>query len=138
MTRVRQFAVTAFCGVFLAVGLIGCTHDRPDSVGSRALLAVSGNKTLTYSAPSDGMVTVQDARNNEVTYAGRIQKGETIVVDTENNRVTVGGRIVSQKMLNGLHEHRVFFEPTEMVESSSSVTHTTKTESSHSTGTVTP
>jgi len=131
MSRLRQFAVAAICGTFISIGLIGCSHDRPDSVGANAMLAASGNKTLTYLASSNGVVTVQDERSDDVVYSGRINKGETIVVDIEHDRITIAGRVVSQKHLDGLHEHRIFFEPTATTETSSSVTQTTHTESQH-------
>jgi hypothetical protein len=134
MTRLRQFAVAAVCGTFLTVGLIGCTHDRPDSVGANATLAASGNHVLTYMAPQSGVVTVQDARSDDVVYSGRINKGESVVVDTEHDDITIGGRIVTQKHLDSLHEHRVFFEPTGMTQSTATET-TTHTETQHTEGT---
>lgn len=136
MLRLRQFAVVAVCGSVLSIGgLVGCTHERPNSLGGNAILAVSGNKTLTYTAPSDGVITVNDVRSEDVIYSGRVKKGESVVVDVDDSRINVGGRVVAQKRLNRIHEHRIYFEPAaETMESSSSVTQTTRTETKRSEG----
>jgi hypothetical protein len=133
MVRICQFAVAAIGGLFLSAGLIGCSHDRPESVGANAVLAVEGNKTLTYTAPSDGTATVYDAREDDVLWSGKVNKGQSVVADVEKDRILVDGRLVSNRHMDHLHDHKIYFEPsaTTVQDTSTTVTHTTHTDSTH-------
>jgi len=111
MTRLCQFAVAVVAGVCISFALTGCSHDRPESLGSNAVLAAEGNKTLAYTAPSDGIVTVYDTHDDDVLYSGRVKKGDSIVTDIEHDRISINGRTMSQRHLDHLHDHRIYFEP---------------------------
>jgi hypothetical protein len=139
MTRLCQFAATTVAAAVISAGLIGCTHDRPDSLSANAVLGVEGDRNLVYTAPNDGIVTVYDARTDTILYTGKVARGDSVVADVDNNRITLNGRVVAEPHLDRLHEHRLYFEPgpslvqqQQQQQQDTTVTHTTHTESTHS------
>jgi hypothetical protein len=136
MTRFCQFAASTVAAVVLSAGLIGCTHERPDSLGANAVLGVEGDKNLAYTAPNDGIATVYDARSDTILYIGKVARGDSVVADVDNNRITLNGRVVAEPHLDRLHEHRIYFEPgpslVQQQQQDTTVTRTTHVESTHS------
>ena len=122
--------LSLFAAGVLGLAVVGCTHERPKELPGTAVLAVEGDRTLNYLAPADGMVTVYDARADKTVYSGEIKKGQNVMVDTSNNRITIDGKTVSDSTLFVGHPHRIFFEPSSRVTSTSTVqTNTTSVES---------
>jgi hypothetical protein len=131
MTRLCQYAVAACSGVLVSVALIGCSHDRPDSLSSNAVLAAQGNRALAYTAPGPGMVSVYDTADDTVLYSGKVNKGDSVVADIDHDRIAINGRTMSQRHLNHGQDHRIYFEPlqtTSNLDNGSTVTRTTHVE----------
>ena len=136
MTRLCQFAACTVAAAVISAGLIGCTHDRPDSLSANAVLGVEGNKDLTYTVPNDGIAAVYDAATDTILYTGKVARGDSVVADVDNNRITLNGRVVAEPHLDRLHEHRIYFEPGPSLvppqQQDTTVTHTRQTETTHS------
>ncbi|MFA9477137.1 hypothetical protein ACERK3_02400 [Phycisphaerales bacterium AB-hyl4] len=90
--------------------IIGCaTVERHPDIPANAMLGAEGSERLSYSVPENGQAYVYDATREQMVYAGRVQKGETVIVDTERGRITVDGRPVAEEALYSGNQHRLFF-----------------------------
>lgn len=132
MTRLRHLAIATASGLALTLGVVGCAHERPAGVSGAAAMVASGNKNLSFQAPSDGQVTVYDTVADRVDYSGKINKGQGLMVDAPHDAITIDGRIVQHSGFDALHNHEIYFEPSSHVEKSSTVeTNTNSVETSH-------
>jgi hypothetical protein len=129
MTGIRHFAVAAASGLLL-LGVVGCQHDRPETLSPNAMMQVEGNKSLNFDAPSDGKVTVYNSDTDHIVYASEIKKSQNINVDVENNRISLNGQTAVENNLHKGDQYRIFFEPTSVTERTSRV-QTDTVESSH-------
>ncbi len=130
MTRLSQSVAAIVGGLTLSLGLAGCMNERPAGLSASAVMAVEGDKTLSYMAQNDGTVTVFDTQANTVIYAGQMIKGQSLLVDVPNDRVTLDGKVVSQNDLHGGDVNRIFFEPKDHMETTVQ-TDTNTMETSH-------
>jgi hypothetical protein len=93
-----------------SIALVACEQDRVSNIPTAARVAASGNSSLTYTAPTDGTVWVYDVSDDRIDYSGQLMSGQSIVVNPQNNQIVIDGRVVSDKNLNQIAEHRVYFE----------------------------
>lgn len=107
-------AVRLGAGLIICVGslaLTGCTPDRPPDVPGNALEGSIGNGLVTYTAPSDGTVYVDDIDTQKLVYQGAVNRGDEVRVDTDNNRITVNGKTATESTMNTGSKHGIYFRP---------------------------
>jgi hypothetical protein len=103
------FAASALLSFGTLAFLPGCTPDRSSNVPGSALLGAMGNGMVTYTAPSDGMIYIDDVDTHKIVYQGSVLRGDSITVDTDHNQVTISGRVVTQDTLNTGNRHCIYF-----------------------------
>jgi hypothetical protein len=105
--RVALYAVVAS-----AVLSTGCAPERPESVpaDARSVAKQAGNNPVNFTAPHDGTVYVYDRSAQQMVYAGRVQRGETLELDPRRDSVRLEGRTVLEKDLRDLNEYQVWFD----------------------------
>lgn len=132
MIRLRHMAIVTAGSLALTLGVVGCAHERPPGVSGSASMVASGNKSLSFMAPSDGQVTVYDTVADRVDYSGQVNKGQSLMVDAPHDSITIDGRVVQHSGFDTMHNHEIYFEPSGHVEKTSTVeTNTTSVETTH-------
>jgi hypothetical protein len=126
MRHVRQFAIAAAVGVS-ALAFVGCANERPMEVPANARMTTEGNGKLTLMAPEDGTVYVYDVPADRIVYSGKVEKGQTLSLDPDKDQVMLNGRVVTERVLDRGHMHRIFFQP----EGTTSVERRTTVEETH-------
>jgi hypothetical protein len=104
-----RFAVPA-AFVLSGLLLVACEQDRINNIPTTATLATSGNQNLSYTAPFDGTVWVYDVPDDRLDYSGPLMANQAIVVNPQTNQIIVDGRVVSDKKLNQMAEHRIYYQ----------------------------
>lgn len=111
MLNSRHFA-GALMGVALTVGAVGCATTN-ENIPVNAQMVTSGNETIAYTAPHDGMVYVLDKNTNKLLYSGNILKGQAVSVDPtrKDRNIVIDNNAVTQQALNVGHTYQVYFTP---------------------------
>ena len=102
----------AMC-VFLALGVLtGCTAEHYPSVPPEASQVVKSSKVITFTAPHDGRVSLQDDTNNRLIYSTDIRRGQTFEYGSSNTP-TLNGKPAGDPVPSPGHRHSIYFEPSD-------------------------
>ena len=108
-------AIRLAAGLMISVGSLaltaGCTPDRPPDVPGNALEGSIGNGLVTFTAPSDGTVYIDDIDTQKLVYQGAVNKGDEVRIDTDNNKINIAGRTVTENTMNTGSKHGIYFTP---------------------------
>jgi hypothetical protein len=115
MTRFSQIAAPAILGAALMVGAQGCAHESPPVAGTHNMLS-EGRRTVSATAPNDGIVFIYDDTANKNVYSGRVKSGDRIRLDAEENKVMLNDNVALQQDLLNDHRYQIFFDKQEMTE----------------------
>jgi hypothetical protein len=112
MTRSAKFILQAMC-FGIALGTASCAHEADNSpvVPSSAVQMSSGDKTIAFTAPRDGIVYIRDDTDNRVVYSGDVKKDQTVRYDPDAHHVTLDDNIVAHPSGNN-HPHSIYFHRT--------------------------
>jgi hypothetical protein len=110
MFSIRHYTLASLAGIVLMVAIPGCQPERPDVIPSSAQIGSSGNGTLHFIAPNDGMVYVYDQPQTRLIWSGHIGRGEAVDVDPQRNRIMVAGNVRANKVLVGSDHIDIYFD----------------------------
>ena len=112
MTRTMRMVISVVPALALWAVAAGCAPERPESVpaDARSVAKQAGNNPVNFTAPHDGTVYVYDRSAQQMVYAGRVQRGETLELDPRRDSVRLEGRTVLEKDLRDLNEYQVWFD----------------------------
>jgi hypothetical protein len=111
MTAVGKLIGPALASAALCVGIIGCTPERHSAIPADAQMVASGDKSVSYQAPHDGMVYVYNRGDGKLLYTGPIEKGQTVSVDPATNHLTLDGRMLSDRPIQA-GDIKLYFKST--------------------------
>jgi hypothetical protein len=87
---------------------------------------------VSWTASSDGRVSVYDQNTDKIVYGTSVRVGQSVNVDVDNNRIMLDGQLVNENSLHRGDQYRIYFEPTSIVHSESTVeTHTESVQTTH-------
>ena len=101
MIRIRQIAVASVGSAILAIGAVGCMQEQPEPVSPKAMMETSGDKVITWSAPSAGRLTIIDKNTNKIVYGSTVAGGQAVKVDVDVNHIMLDSQVVSENSLHG-------------------------------------
>ena len=106
MARRDTLVLTGLLG-FLA--LTGCSTEHYPSVPPEASQVVKSAKVITFTAPHDGRVYLQDDSNHRLVYSTDIRRGQTFQYGSSNTP-TLDGKPAGDPVPNPGHRHSIYFE----------------------------
>jgi len=93
----------------LAMLAAGCAQSP--NVPPTASSVATGGQDVSYTAPHDGKVYLQDDLNKRLVYSGEVHGGENVRFSRQQDAVYVNGAVAAQSVPTPWHEHTLFFEP---------------------------
>ncbi|MBV8780355.1 MAG: hypothetical protein JO353_03060 [Phycisphaerae bacterium] len=109
MFNLSRLLVPVVAGA-LVIGAVGCENQHPLNIPATAMIATSGNGTVTSTALHDGSVYVYDVNADRLDYSGPVVRGDTVTVNTDNNEILINSQVKATKMLNTGNKHRIYFD----------------------------
>jgi hypothetical protein len=111
--RSLQLMCTALFAVICSTALVGCTtHDRAESVPTTASPMTQGREQLTFTAPHDGMVYVEDSNDKKLVYSGQMRRNQKLSIDATKteNQIMLDGQTVIDRTLRAAHDYKIYFD----------------------------
>lgn len=113
LNRSLQLTFAALFAVVCSTSLVGCnSHDRAESVPTSATKMTQGREQLTFTAPRDGMVYVEDANDHKLVYSGQMRRNQKLSLDSTKteNQIMLDGQAVIDRTLRAAHDYNIYFD----------------------------
>jgi hypothetical protein len=93
----------------LAALVVGCSQSP--NVPATASNVATGGQDVSYTAPRDGKIYLQDDLNKRLVYSGEVHGGENVRFSRQQDAVFLNGAMAAQSIPTPWHEHTLYFEP---------------------------
>ncbi len=95
----------------LGLGVLsGCAGDHYPAVPREASQVVKSSKAITFTAPHDGRVYLQDDTNHHLVYSTDIRRGQTFQYGSSGSVPTLDGKPAGDPVPDAGHRHSIYFE----------------------------
>ncbi|HWE93711.1 MAG TPA: hypothetical protein VG269_07020 [Tepidisphaeraceae bacterium] len=111
MSAIRKMLLVSVAGATLSLGVAGCATQRPDVIPATAQVQTSGNGSVSFTPPTDGMAYIYDQASNQLVWSGPVRAGQTLTVDPQKNQIALGSQVVAMRTLQPGDRHDVYFDP---------------------------
>ena len=98
---------------FALAGLAGCAAENYARVPSEARHVSKAEKAITFTAPHDGRVYLQDDTKGSLAYSTDIRRGQTFRFVPSSGDVTLDGKSAGDPVEDADHRHSIYFEPSD-------------------------
>jgi hypothetical protein len=116
MFRLSQFAAPVVLGAAMIVGA-GCAgQEHPQNIPLNAREIGEAKEMVSYTAPDDGTIYVQDATAHKLIYSGQVKKGQMVSVNAKENQVMVDNQLATKTDLLNDHKYALYFQPSSEAE----------------------
>jgi len=88
---------------------VGCAQSP--NIPPTASNVATGGKDVSYTAPRDGKIYLQDDLNKRLVYSGEVRGGENVRFSRQEDAVYLNGAMAAQSIPTPWHEHTLYFEP---------------------------
>jgi len=95
----------------LAVAALAVGCAQSPNIPSTASNVATGGKDVSYTAPRDGKIYLQDDLNKRLVYSGEVHGGENVRFSRQEDAVYLNGAMAAQSIPTPWHEHTLYFEP---------------------------
>ena len=95
--------------------VLGCAQNNPGPgnpvVPESATAHATGDKSVSFTAPHDGVVYLRDDNDNRVLYSNDVKKGQVVKYDAKAEQLMIDDSPAPQKIAGNNHEHTILFQP---------------------------
>ena len=114
LNRSLQLTFAAMFALVCSTVLVaGCnSNERAESVPTTATKMTQGSQQLTFTAPHDGMVYVEDANDHKLVYSGEMRRNQKLSLDSTktDNQIMLDGQTVIDRTLRAAHDYNIYFD----------------------------
>lgn len=110
MFRLSQFAAPVVLGAAMVMG-VGCAgEEHPQNIPLNAREIGEAKETVSYTAPDNGTIYVEDATAHKMIYSGEVKKGQMVRVDAKENQVMIDNQLATKTDLLNDHKYALYFQ----------------------------
>lgn len=110
MFRFSQFAAPVILGAAMAIGAGCASEEHPQNIPLNAREMGEARETISYAAPENGTVYIEDTTAHKLVYSGEVKKGQMVKVDAKANEVTIDNQLATKTDLINDHKFAIYFD----------------------------